>query len=116
MGILQRIYKVRPIYFSTPYFISQGQALFNPPTTAKQDNALRFGIIGAANIAPMALILAARSHPEVVIAGVAARDEQKAKAFAKKHDIDKVYFGPTGYQRTQLAQMLSACSHPLETT
>jgi len=60
---------------------------------------LRFGILGAAKIAPLALILAARSHSDVVIAGVAARDEKRAKAFAMKYDIEKVYFGPIGYQR-----------------
>lgn len=59
---------------------------------------MRFGILGAARIAPIALILAAASHPECIVLGVAARDEKRAKAFAKKHQISKVYYGPTGYQ------------------
>ncbi|PSN69848.1 NAD(P)-binding protein [Corynespora cassiicola Philippines] len=62
-----------------------------PPTPAKSDGALRFGILGAANIAPMALIGPARSHPEVIIAAVAARDPKKAEAFAKKHGIPIVH-------------------------
>ncbi|KAF8586323.1 NAD(P)-binding protein [Ramaria rubella] len=72
--------------------------IFNPPKVAKDPNPLKFGILGAAAIAPLALILAARSHAEAEVAAVAARDEQKAKSFAKKHDIAKVYYGPRGYQ------------------
>ncbi|TDL23991.1 NAD(P)-binding protein [Rickenella mellea] len=70
----------------------------NPPNPPKGPDALRFGILGAANIAPSALIIPARSHPEVVIAAVAARDKTKAEAFAKKHGIPKHYGGTTGYQ------------------
>ncbi|KAF0321529.1 D-xylose 1-dehydrogenase (NADP(+)) 2 [Colletotrichum sp. SAR11_59] len=64
--------------------------IFNPPVAPRQDGALRFGILGAANIAPMALINPARSHPEVVIQAVAARDPKKAAAFAAKHGIPDV--------------------------
>ena len=52
---------------------------------------LKFGILGAANIAPNALILPARSHPEVVVYAVAARRKEKAEAFAKKYGIEKAY-------------------------
>jgi len=40
---------------------------------------------------PMAIIAAAKSHPEVIIAAVAARDEGKAKTYAKKHGIPVVF-------------------------
>ena len=56
--------------------------------------------MGAAKIAPIALVVPARSHPEVVIHAVAARDLSKAQGFAKKHGIDKVYGGATAYQGT----------------
>ncbi len=73
------------------------QAL-NPTPVPKLDGALRCGILGAARIAPPAIINPARTHPEFVIAAVAARDQVKAEAFAKKHGIEKVYSGATGYQ------------------
>ncbi|KIK61644.1 hypothetical protein GYMLUDRAFT_96498 [Collybiopsis luxurians FD-317 M1] len=60
---------------------------------------MKFGILGAANIAPNALITPAKSHPEVVVYAVAARDLKKAKDFAKKHGIPKVYGGNTSYQQ-----------------
>jgi predicted dehydrogenase len=69
-----------------------------PPKPDKESDPLRFGILGAANIAPMALILAVRSHPGADVVAVAARNEQKARTFAKKHGIKGIYYGPTGYQ------------------
>ena len=48
---------------------------------------VRIGILGAARIAPMALIRPARRVPEVAIAAVAARDPLRAQAFARKHGI-----------------------------
>lgn len=39
---------------------------------------------------PDALIVPARTHPEVVVQAVAARDKQKAKAYADKHGIPVV--------------------------
>jgi len=70
----------------------------NPPRVPSDSNAIKFGILGAAGIAPPALITPALSHPEVVVYAVAARDMIKAEAFAKKHSIPKVYGGPNGYQ------------------
>ncbi len=67
----------------------------SPPKSA---NALRFGILGAARIAPDALIVPVKSHPDVIVAAVAARDETKARQFAKQYGIGKVYFGKNGYQ------------------
>lgn len=39
---------------------------------------------------PKALITPAKSHPEVIVYSVAARDKAKATAFAKKHGIPHV--------------------------
>ncbi|KAI1210798.1 oxidoreductase domain-containing protein [Annulohypoxylon truncatum] len=64
--------------------------ILNPPQASKSTAPLRFGILGAADIAPQALILPARSHPDVVIHIVAARDPKKANAFAQKHGIPEV--------------------------
>lgn len=58
------------------------------PRTA---HPLKFGILGAANIAPLALINPAQSHPDVFVYAVAARSRAKAEAFAKKHRIPVVY-------------------------
>ncbi|KAK1974516.1 hypothetical protein LZ30DRAFT_754661 [Colletotrichum cereale] len=71
-------------------FLQRNYYIFNPPVAPKQDGAVRFGILGAANIAPMALVTPARSHPEVVVQSVAARDRGKAAAFAAKHGIPDV--------------------------
>ena len=38
----------------------------------------------------MALIVPAKSHPEVIVQAVAARDKSKATAYAKKHGIPQV--------------------------
>ena len=51
---------------------------------------LRVGVLGAARIAPSALIRPSRDNPEVVVAAVAARDVARARAFAAKHHIPRV--------------------------
>src|SRR3990172_164939 len=50
---------------------------------------LRVGILGAARIAPMALVRPARAVPEVEIVAVAARERPPAPAFARKHGIPR---------------------------
>jgi predicted dehydrogenase len=52
---------------------------------------VRIGILGAANIAPMALIKPAKEGAEVVVTAVAARDSSRAQAFATKHGIARVH-------------------------
>jgi predicted dehydrogenase len=52
---------------------------------------IRIGILGAAAIAPTALIKPARDNPEVTVAAVAARDFAKAAQFAAKHGIERVH-------------------------
>lgn len=69
----------------------RNKAAQNPPTVVKDPDALRIGILGAARIAPAAVILPARSHPGVMIAGIAARDPTRARIFAVAHGIPRVY-------------------------
>ena len=52
---------------------------------------IRIGILGAANIAPMALTKPAEENAEVVVAAVAARDLSRAQTFATKHGIARVH-------------------------
>src|SRR5205085_1713385 len=52
---------------------------------------LRIGILGAARIAPLALVNPAKGNPEVEVAAVAARDVSRGKAFAAKHGIARVH-------------------------
>ncbi|KAJ5560224.1 hypothetical protein N7513_002623 [Penicillium frequentans] len=63
----------------------------NPPASTKKDDAIRFGLLGASNIAPVALIAPATSNSEVIIAAVAARDRDRAEKYAKKHNIPIVH-------------------------
>ncbi|KAH7126958.1 oxidoreductase domain-containing protein [Dendryphion nanum] len=72
-------------------FLKRFYRVLNPPVVPKRDGALRFGILGAANIAPQSIIAPAKYHSEVVIAAVAARDPKKAEAYAKKHNIPIVH-------------------------
>jgi predicted dehydrogenase len=51
---------------------------------------VRFGILGAARIAPAALIRPARSNPEARVAVVGARDRERATSFAERHHIRRV--------------------------
>jgi predicted dehydrogenase len=52
---------------------------------------LRIGVLGAARIAPLALVNPAKGNSEVVVAAVAARDASRARAFAAKHGIARVH-------------------------
>jgi predicted dehydrogenase len=52
---------------------------------------VRVGVLGAARIAPLAVINPAKGNSEVVIAAVAARDASRAQAFAAKHGIPRVH-------------------------
>lgn len=56
------------------------------PTTT----SVRFGILGAARIAPAALIRPAAANPEVVVEAIAARDRQVAVTYAARHGIPRV--------------------------
>ena len=52
---------------------------------------MKFGILGAAKIAPMALVRPASEVDGVEVVAVAARDGNKAAKFAAKHNIDRAY-------------------------
>ena len=52
---------------------------------------LRIGCLGAARIAPAALIKPAELNDRVVCAAVAARDPGRARTFASKHHVPKVH-------------------------
>jgi predicted dehydrogenase len=52
---------------------------------------LRIGILGAATVATYAMIDAAKDVDGVVVQAVAARDPERAKAYAAQHGIPKVY-------------------------
>ncbi|GAB3205558.1 Gfo/Idh/MocA family protein [Nocardia tengchongensis] len=52
---------------------------------------MRIGILGAATIAPTALIGPAAAVPEVEVTAIAARDRTRAEAFARKHGIAQVH-------------------------
>ncbi|GLB41844.1 putative oxidoreductase family, NAD-binding Rossmann fold [Lyophyllum shimeji] len=75
-------------------FFDRLRKAFNPPPaepSAEGTRVLKFGILGAANIAPVALIAPAKNHPETVVYAVAARDKARAEAYARKHGIEKVH-------------------------
>lgn len=52
---------------------------------------IRIGVLGAASIVPMGLTNPARSVPEAQILAIAARDPNRAHAFARKHHIPRVH-------------------------
>ncbi|KAF8473625.1 NAD-P-binding protein [Russula ochroleuca] len=81
-------------------FVKRLYLAFNPPAPeAPTESPLRFGVLGAARAAPIALIYPVKNHPDAVVRAVAARDQGRADAFAKKHGIPKAYGGPGAYQK-----------------
>ncbi len=52
---------------------------------------LRIGVLGAARIAPMALLRPAREMVEASVWAVAARSPERARAFAAKHRVPRVH-------------------------
>ncbi|KAG8836217.1 hypothetical protein FRC17_008953 [Serendipita sp. 399] len=91
-------------------FSSRLAKCIDPPTLPKDENPLRIGILGAAAIAPQALILPARSHPGVVVQAVAARDEARARLFAATHGIPQVF---ANYQQMLDSPDIDAIYNPL---
>ncbi len=53
--------------------------------------AVRIGVLGAARIAPVAVIKPARKSDEARITAIAARDRARAAAFASKHGVPIVH-------------------------
>lgn len=56
-----------------------------------ESGTLRMGMLGAAAIAPAALLRPAREVEGVVVEAVAARDPARARAFAARHGIPRVH-------------------------
>ncbi|WP_424641687.1 Gfo/Idh/MocA family protein [Embleya sp. AB8] len=52
---------------------------------------IRIGVLGAARIAPAALVKPARLIPQVRVAAIAARDPARADAFARRQGIARVH-------------------------
>jgi predicted dehydrogenase len=73
---------------SPPRLVGGGAVARELATLAK--NIVRFGILGAARIAPAALIRPAARNQEVVVEAVTARDRERASAYAKRHGIPRV--------------------------
>ncbi|KAK0101773.1 hypothetical protein ONS95_006926 [Cadophora gregata] len=63
----------------------------NPPEPPKDRDALRFGILGTPWTGSPSFITPAKSHPGVIVAAVASRDLNRAKAYAKKFNIPNVH-------------------------
>ena len=60
-------------------------------TEAESAARVRIGILGAARIAPAALVKPASLIPDVTVTAIAARDPQRARRFSAKHAIPLVY-------------------------
>jgi hypothetical protein len=71
---------------------------------------LRIGILGAARIAPSALVKPAAKNPDVVVAAVATRDAVRANTFARKHGIATAY---QSYDALIAASDVDAVYNPL---
>ena len=71
---------------------------------------IRFGILGAARIAPDALIKAAHNVPEAEVVAVAARDPKRAQEFAATNKIPRVL---TTYEDLVNDPELDAIYNPL---
>lgn len=52
---------------------------------------IRFGVLGAARIAPQAIVKPAAASADAAVVAIAARDRSKAEAFASKHGIGRVH-------------------------
>ncbi|KAF7356300.1 hypothetical protein MVEN_00961900 [Mycena venus] len=95
--------------------VSRVRSSLNPPEAQPLPDSkpLKFGVLGAASIAPQALITPVKSHPEAVVYAVAARDKDRAAAFAKKHGIGKVFGGADSYQKLLDDPEIDAIYNPL---
>ena len=74
------------------------------------EQPLRLGVLGAARIAPMALLRPARRVPGVEVLAVAARDRARADAFAARQRIPRVH--PT-YEALLADPQIEAIYNPL---
>ncbi|EGN91588.1 hypothetical protein SERLA73DRAFT_148399 [Serpula lacrymans var. lacrymans S7.3] len=84
--------------FSLISFVKRVQKGSNPPQVEKKSDPIQFGILGAARIAPDALVKPARYHDDVRVVAVAARSKQRADEFGKTWNVPSTYGGDNGYQ------------------
>ena len=61
------------------------------PSPTRKVPAVKIGVLGAARIAPAALIRPARAVDGVEVGAVAARDRARAEAFAARHGVPTVH-------------------------
>ncbi|KAK7682736.1 hypothetical protein QCA50_014119 [Cerrena zonata] len=96
-------------------FLNRTYTALNPPDVPRSTDSplIKFGILGAAKIASTALISPAKTHPDVVVYGIAARDLERAQVFAKKHGIEKAYGGPDAYQQLLDDPQIDVVYNPL---
>ena len=115
-GFAKRIYLVCPFlclslrHQRANIIQPRTRQFFNPPLPeSPTESPLRFGILGAAAIAPFALVFPVKSHPDAIVKAIAARDQGRADTFAKKHSIPKAYGGPGAYQSTCVMYYINRC-------
>jgi len=72
--------------------------------------SLRIGILGAARIAPTALVKPASASSDVEVVAVAARSADRAQAFASRHGIPRAY---AGYEDLLADPDINAVYNPL---
>ncbi|MCW2506330.1 MAG: binding oxidoreductase [Actinomycetia bacterium] len=65
------------------------EVLARPGSRLCHVTTLRIGVLGAARITPAALIRPAKAVDEVEVSAVAARDPERAAAFAQRHGIPR---------------------------
>ncbi|PRP74423.1 hypothetical protein PROFUN_06552 [Planoprotostelium fungivorum] len=93
-----------------PGFFKRIWMVMTDKPVAKTENPLRIGILGAANIAPNAVITPASQMSNVIIASVAARDPIKAQEYARKHHIPEFH---TDYEALIRDPNIDAIYNPL---
>lgn len=71
---------------------------------------IRIGVLGAASIAPSALIRPADRSAEVAVVAVAARDAERAQSFAHRHRIPRVH---ASYEELLADPEIDAVYNPL---
>ena len=74
------------------------------------EKTLCIGVLGAARIVPTALLKPALNNPEVAVTSLAARDPERARKFAARHDIATVH---TSYRALIEDARIDAIYNPL---
>ncbi|KAJ3130079.1 hypothetical protein HK101_005139, partial [Irineochytrium annulatum] len=88
----EKIVKWPPIPDGTlPMFLYRAYKTISAGHVPKDADCINIGILGAANIAPVACITPCSHLANIRCHAVAARDRSKAAAFAKKHGIPVVH-------------------------